>query len=148
MWNMFKANNKDIVTTSLLRTSFWCLYYQLWTYFTTFSNVSIVDFEQVNASWEVIMILRSQSTLKNQNLKNEFLLDQCCYLTKTKARYVFQSIKCQCCPHIEPSQLTGFYIRATLAFNGWNKNKANSVSLYFPAKYLLKLNSQFRYSLT
>ena len=34
-------------------------------------------------------------------------------------------IKCQCCPHIEASQLiccanqlTGFYIRATVAFNG------------------------------
>ena len=34
-------------------------------------------------------------------------------------------IKCQCCPHVETSQLictadqfTGFYIRATLAFNG------------------------------
>ena len=33
--------------------------------------------------------------------------------------------KCQCCPHIETSQLicfanqlTGFYIRVTLAFNG------------------------------
>ena len=36
-----------------------------------------------------------------------------------------QPIKCQCCPHIETSQLictanqlTGFYMRATLAFNG------------------------------
>ena len=36
-------------------------------------------------------------------------------------------IKCQCCPHIETSQLictanqlTGFYIRATLALNGLN----------------------------
>ena len=34
-------------------------------------------------------------------------------------------IKCQCCPHAETSQLiyttnqlTGFYMRATLAFNG------------------------------
>ena len=36
----------------------------------------------------------------------------------------FEPIKCQCCPHVETSQLickanqlTGFYIRATLAFN-------------------------------
>ena len=36
-------------------------------------------------------------------------------------------IKCQCCPHIETSQLiccaiqlTGFYMRATLIFNGLN----------------------------
>ena len=37
----------------------------------------------------------------------------------------FKPIKCQCCPHIETSQLiccanqlTGFYMRATLIFNG------------------------------
>ena len=29
-------------------------------------------------------------------------------------------VKCQCCPHIETSQGTGFYMRATLAFNGLN----------------------------
>ena len=34
-------------------TSFWCLYCQLGTDFTSFSNVSIVVFEQVNVSWEV-----------------------------------------------------------------------------------------------
>ena len=41
-------------------------------------------------------------------------------------RYVFvEPIKCQCCPHIETSQLiccahqlTGFYMRETLTFNG------------------------------
>ena len=39
-------------------------------------------------------------------------------------------IKNQCCPHIETSQLictanqlTSFYIRGRLAFNGLNKNK-------------------------
>ena len=39
-------------------------------------------------------------------------------------------IKCQCCPHIETNQfictanqLTGFYMRERLAFNGLNKNK-------------------------
>ena len=39
-----------------------------------------------------------------------------------------QPIKCQCCPHIETSELiccanqfTGFYIRATLALNGLNQ---------------------------
>ena len=34
-------------------TSFWYLYCQLWTDFTSFSSVSIVVFEQVNVSWEV-----------------------------------------------------------------------------------------------
>ena len=31
--------------------SLWCLYSQLWTYFTPCSSVSIVNFEQVNAGW-------------------------------------------------------------------------------------------------
>ena len=42
----------------------------------------------------------------------------------------YKPIKCQCCPRIETSQLiytanqlTGFYMRATLALNGVN-NKA------------------------
>ena len=32
-------------------TSFWCLYCQFWTYFTSLSNASIVDLEQVNICW-------------------------------------------------------------------------------------------------
>ena len=46
---MFKVYNKNTRTTSL--TSFWCFYYELWTYFTPFSSVPIVNFEQVNVSW-------------------------------------------------------------------------------------------------
>ena len=45
VWNMFKVNNKNT------RTSFWCFYCWLWTYFTPFSSVSIVDFEQANVNW-------------------------------------------------------------------------------------------------
>ena len=41
VWNMFKVNNKDTRTAPL------------WTYFTPFSSVSIVNFELVNAGWEV-----------------------------------------------------------------------------------------------
>ena len=33
--------------------SFWCLYFLLWTYFTPFSCVSVVDFEQVKVCWEI-----------------------------------------------------------------------------------------------
>ena len=33
--------------------SVWCLYCELWTYFTPFYCVSIVDFEHVNAIWDV-----------------------------------------------------------------------------------------------
>ena len=46
-----------------------------------------------------------------------------------KITEVSKPIKCQCCPHIEtsqliccPNQLTGFYTRATLALNKLNKN--------------------------
>ena len=48
---MFKVNNKDTKTTPM--ASFWCLYRLLWTYFTSYSSVSIVNFEQVNAGWGV-----------------------------------------------------------------------------------------------
>ena len=41
------------------------------------------------------------------------------------SRSIYKPIKCQCCRHIETSQLicianqfAGFYVRATLAFNG------------------------------
>ena len=33
---------------------FWCFYFEFWTYFTPFSGVSIVNFEQVNVSWDVL----------------------------------------------------------------------------------------------
>ena len=45
---MFKNNNKDARTMPLT----WCLYCWIWKYFTFFSIVSIVDFEQVIVSWE------------------------------------------------------------------------------------------------
>ena len=45
VWNIFKVNNKNIRTATI--TS------KLWTYFTPFSSVSVVDFEQVNVSWEI-----------------------------------------------------------------------------------------------
>ena len=45
---MFTVNNKNARTTSM--TSFWC-FHQLGACFTSFSSVSIVDFEQVNANW-------------------------------------------------------------------------------------------------
>ena len=48
VWNMFKVNNKDSRTTSMI--SCWCLYYN-WTYFTTFSNISVVNFEKGNVCW-------------------------------------------------------------------------------------------------
>ena len=46
---MLKVNNKNTKMRSM--TPFWCFYWQLGTYFTPFSGVSVVDFEQVNFSW-------------------------------------------------------------------------------------------------
>ena len=49
VWNMFKVNNKDTKTTSVM--SLKCFYCQLWTYITPLSIVSIAKFEQVNVNW-------------------------------------------------------------------------------------------------
>ena len=47
---MFKVNKKDTRTT--------CLYCWLWTYFTLFSGISILNFEQVNVCWDTCRVLR------------------------------------------------------------------------------------------
>ena len=47
---MLKVNNKD--TRTMQMASFW-RFYKLWTYFTPCYSVSIVNFEQVNAGWDV-----------------------------------------------------------------------------------------------
>ena len=46
------VNNESTRMTS--KTLFWCIYCQLWTYFTPFSCFSIVNLEQVNVSREWI----------------------------------------------------------------------------------------------
>ena len=50
VWNMFKVNNQS--TRMASATSLWYYCWQLWTYCTPFSSVCIVDFEQLNVSWE------------------------------------------------------------------------------------------------
>ena len=43
-------------------------YCQLWTYFTPFSDVSIVDFEQVNVSWDsicMVVVISNEKFLKD-----------------------------------------------------------------------------------
>ena len=59
-------------------------------------------------------------------------------------------IKCQCCPHIETSQLiycanqlTGFYMRATLALNGLKANLPMQMQLH--NLHILKKESLFWY---
>ena len=64
---LFKVNSENTrkmceICTSLI-TLFTCL---LWTYFTLFCSVSIVDFEQVNVCW-VFYVKNSHGTKENQN---------------------------------------------------------------------------------
>ena len=53
---------------------FCCLYKQLLTYFTPFSSVSIVDFEQVNICWKYSLLALS-------------LLSLCCYYSKDTSSF-------------------------------------------------------------
>ena len=63
---MFKVNIRNTrarceilsklkIKTSKWRAFFWCLYCYFWTYFIYCSSVSIVDFEQINASWVTLL---------------------------------------------------------------------------------------------
>ena len=61
-WNMFKINHQD--------TSFCCLLLWPWTYFISFSSVSIVVFEQVNALWKV-RALKSSTPFSTQSIDLE-----------------------------------------------------------------------------
>ena len=74
MWYIFKVNNKDTRATPV--ASFWCLYWQLWTYFTPCSCVSIVNFKQANAKLWMLFgqyLVHLQMLLLNvQNLPNFF----------------------------------------------------------------------------
>ena len=45
VWNMFKVDNKNSRSNSSM--SLWCHYFWLWTYFVSFSSVSIIGFELV-----------------------------------------------------------------------------------------------------
>ena len=51
VWNVFKADYKDIKIASL--RSLWCLCGHFWTYISHYSRASTVDFEQVNAEWVI-----------------------------------------------------------------------------------------------
>ena len=67
VWKMFKVNNKDAKTMSV--TLFWDLYCKLWTYFTLFPMLFMVDFEQVNVCWYSIIMWGSYVAL-NANFEH------------------------------------------------------------------------------
>ena len=59
------------------------------------------------------------------------------------------AIKCKCCPHIETSQLickakqlTGFFIRATLALNGLSQGKGTTPPLFAPSAHQASARKQ------
>ena len=96
VWNLFKINNK--VTRMTLMTLLWCLYCQLLTDFTHCSTVSIVDFEQVNTSWEgllkVFMIF--SKVFQSLNLfQIKFPKISCNFVKKEALAQVFSCEFCQ-----------------------------------------------------
>ena len=62
---MFKVNNKSTRTMSIMSL---CFYYKLWTYFTPYSNVSIVDFGHVNVSWDSAPIYKEEKDISSRNV--------------------------------------------------------------------------------
>ena len=77
---MFKVNNKNTRTTSI--KSFWCFSCYIWTYFTPFSNVSIVDFEQVNFKWvtfikhiNLLFLLQPEAYSRRTSNLESFVID-------------------------------------------------------------------------
>ena len=72
---LFKVNNRNTRTMCEIcskltiktteRRQFWCLYCELWTYFTLCSTVSFVNFEQINAGWvEELLLLIHQGVFR------------------------------------------------------------------------------------
>ena len=53
--NVFSGHlfrDSSIAAGQIFMASFWCFYCKLWAYFISFSGVSVVEFEEVNISWE------------------------------------------------------------------------------------------------
>ena len=72
-----------------------CLYCKLWTYFTPCSNVSIVNFEQVNAGWEVATaytIYQTQSTWQKLRILLVLEKSQLLVLLRTLLRWYFNTL--------------------------------------------------------
>ena len=62
MWNVFKVNNKNTRTMPL--ASFWCISCYPWTHFTSYSIVSIANFEHAIADWGMKWIRQSVTAWK------------------------------------------------------------------------------------
>ena len=58
VWNIFRVKNEDTRMNPM--TSSWCLYYQLWTYFTPCSSASVPNLEHVFICWAWWVSFRSE----------------------------------------------------------------------------------------
>ena len=72
------------------------------------------------------LVLENSSLAAAYSLPNTIIYLKAIKYLNIRLRQIYWTIKCQCCPHIETSklicyadQLTGFYMRATLALNGF-----------------------------
>ena len=59
VWSFLEVTNKGTRTTSLIGVFLW-----LWIYFTLWSGVSVVDFEQVNARWVALFVNRHRDVFQ------------------------------------------------------------------------------------
>ena len=123
---MFKVNNRKTRTT--LMTFFWCFYFQLWTYFTPFSSVSIVDFEQESVSWDALHKMERSSC--SQVFYRTALLKIFLKFTEKHLRwrpfYVLWFIS------QTDAQLKGiyYYLICCLAYLGFNSMLHKSLEVY------------------
>ena len=68
----FKVNNRNTRATSV--TSCWCFFCLLWTHFTTFRSVSIVDLERLNVSWDLHFYLLTNLRLVVVHIRTNLTL--------------------------------------------------------------------------
>ena len=132
VWNLFTVNNKDTGRTSM--ASFWCLNCYLWTDFTHCSGVSIVDLEQVNAAWVVLV------SLKILTEESERRFQQSCKVTLLKSHFDMGVLLWICCIFSEHlflrTPLDGCYMcYFMLVYQKWNLYcYAKSTNIYFEKK--------------
>ena len=112
---MFKVNNKDNkYTRTMPMASFWYLYFQLWTYFTSCSSIFIVKFEHVIAGWGSS---RPEIFSKKENLNSDLdavylhIQSKCGNCNFIKKETLAQVFSCKFC---EISKNTSFFHRAPL----------------------------------
>ena len=77
--------------------SFWCIYCQLWTYFTPCSSVFIVNFEQVNAGWVMKKCLKNKQTSMPNTWSGYYLAKNLGDFPKTLQKIIQEEFKKEPC---------------------------------------------------